>query len=145
VYLLTGLFGFKIFETYLQTALQFLIARFCGFMLWLIITIVYVKGLKIKNGICLHSKCFNRFENLCYIFLVRPHFLIRPQNKRVPQGNTVDFQCQVAGRPQPHIVWTVNGEFAFTTGRIFLHDCSFTGPDLLYGSFGNSMGLGEDF
>uniref|UniRef100_H2ZDY5 Cell adhesion molecule-related/down-regulated by oncogenes n=1 Tax=Ciona savignyi TaxID=51511 RepID=H2ZDY5_CIOSA len=41
--------------------------------------------------------------------MVPPRFTVRPQNQRVRQGLTVDFQCQVAGRPQPQIVWTVNG------------------------------------
>nr|XP_039257330.1 peroxidasin-like isoform X1 [Styela clava] len=40
---------------------------------------------------------------------VAPHFIVRPQNQRVRQGRTVDFQCQASGIPQPHIVWTVNG------------------------------------
>ncbi|XP_076805878.1 peroxidasin homolog isoform X2 [Clavelina lepadiformis] len=40
--------------------------------------------------------------------IIPPHFIVRPRNQRVVQGLTVDFQCQVAGRPQPHIVWTVN-------------------------------------
>nr|XP_018667950.1 peroxidasin-like isoform X2 [Ciona intestinalis] len=41
--------------------------------------------------------------------MVPPRFTVRPQNQRVRQGLTVDFQCQVAGRPQPQIVWTING------------------------------------
>ena len=61
---------------------------------------------------------------IIFLLLVRPHFLIRPQNKRVPQGTTVDFQCQVAGRPQPHIVWTANGE---CQNQIFKLVCSSLG------------------
>lgn len=46
---------------------------------------------------------------------VPPHFTIRPQNQRVRQGLTVDFPCRVAGRPQPHVVWTVNGMYSRMT------------------------------
>lgn len=39
-----------------------------------------------------------------------PQFTVTPQDRVVVEGQTVDFQCEAQGYPQPVIAWTKGGE-----------------------------------
>lgn len=39
-----------------------------------------------------------------------PQFTVTPQSRVVIEGQTVDFQCEAKGYPQPVIAWTKGGK-----------------------------------
>lgn len=39
-----------------------------------------------------------------------PQFTVTPADRAVIEGQTVDFQCEAKGYPQPVIAWTKGGE-----------------------------------
>lgn len=39
-----------------------------------------------------------------------PQFTVTPQDRAVIEGQTVDFQCEAKGYPQPVIAWTKGGK-----------------------------------
>lgn len=39
-----------------------------------------------------------------------PQFTVTPEDRAVIEGQTVDFQCEAKGYPQPVIAWTKGGE-----------------------------------
>lgn len=41
-----------------------------------------------------------------------PQFTVTPQSRVVIEGQTVDFQCEAKGYPQPVIAWTKGGKMS---------------------------------
>lgn len=39
-----------------------------------------------------------------------PQFTVTPEDRIAVEGQTVDFQCEATGYPQPVIAWTKGGE-----------------------------------
>ena len=39
-----------------------------------------------------------------------PQFTVTPEDRVVIEGQTVDFQCEATGNPQPVIAWTKGGK-----------------------------------
>lgn len=47
---------------------------------------------------------------MCFLPEALPQFTVTPQDRAVIEGQTVDFQCEAQGYPQPVIAWTKGGE-----------------------------------
>ena len=46
----------------------------------------------------------------CSSSVALPEFTVTPQSRVVIEGQTVDFQCEAKGYPQPVIAWTKGGK-----------------------------------
>ena len=46
---------------------------------------------------------------LLFLPAALPQFTVTPQDRTVIEGQTVDFQCEAKGYPQPVIAWTKGG------------------------------------
>lgn len=46
----------------------------------------------------------------CFSSSALPQFTVTPQSRVVIEGQTVDFQCEAKGYPQPVIAWTKGGK-----------------------------------
>lgn len=47
---------------------------------------------------------------MCFLLEALPQFTVTPQDRSVIEGQTVDFQCEAKGYPQPVIAWTKGGK-----------------------------------
>lgn len=63
----------------------------------------------------------NEFKMSCPMFFppeALPQFTVTPADRAVIEGQTVDFQCEAKGYPQPVIAWTKGGESWPDAGRV---------------------------
>lgn len=67
------------------------------------------------TGHCLSASHFK-----CPSSAALPQFTVTPQSRVVIEGQTVDFQCEAKGYPQPVIAWTKGGKMVLWTLHLLI-------------------------